>query len=405
MRVVLNQHAAFGRRTGIGHYTSQLLSCLHQLTEPGEIDARPGAWLNGLRHLFARQGRPAAPSPGTVPRRRKGLKARAAALLRPCGRALLRLYFRRVFRGGRYDLYHEPNFIPVPCDLPTVATVHDLSVLLHPEWHPADRVAYFEKHFHQGLGQCVHYFAISESARIEISTVLNIPLERITRTYMGIRPGLRPLSESEVAPVRRELGLPNDYLLYLGTIEPRKNVLTLLRAYCDLPAPLRERCPLVLAGGWGWRTEEIAAYYDAHAQHRGVLHLGYVPERCVPALYNGARALVFPSLYEGFGLPPVEMLACGGAVLASTAAAVAETAGPRAHLTEPHNLQGWRDALYRVITDDDWRDQLRRDVAAFARPFTWQRCAEDTLRVYRALCGAGGMVESVPVTQPIRRAG
>jgi len=397
MRVVLNQHAAFGPRTGIGHYTSQLLSCLHELTEPGEIDARPGPWLNGLRHLFARQGRPAAPSPGAAPRRRTGLKARAVALLRPCGRALLRLYFRRIFRGGRYDLYHEPNFIPVLCDLPTVATVHDLSVLLHPEWHPAERVAYFEKHFHKGLAQCVHYFAISESARIEISTVLNIPLERITRTYMGIRPGLGPLPREEVEQVLRRLGLPPRYLLYLGTLEPRKNVLLLVRAYCDLPEPLRQRYPLLLVGGWGWNVSDLAAYLHDEARAKGVLHLGYVAERHVPALYNGARALAYPSLYEGFGLPPLEMLACGGAVLTSTAGAVAETAGAKAQLLDPHDLDGWRLALARVLTDDDWQAELRRGAVEAARPFTWQRCAADTLRVYRLL--AGEKADRTPVRQ------
>src|SRR5207248_5705610 len=176
-----------------------------------------------------------------------------------------------------------------------------------------------------------------------------------------------------------------------------------LRAYADLPASLRGRCPLVLAGGWGWRTEAVAAYYHEHARHKGVLHLGYVPEPCIPALYGGARALAFPSLYEGFGLPPVEMLACGGAVLASTAAAVAETAGPRAHLTDPHDLQGWRDALRRVIVEDDWREQLRRDTVSFARPFTWRRCAEDTLAVYRALCGASRVPSGI-LSEPVRRA-
>src|SRR5207302_4554300 len=141
-----------------------------------------------------------------------------------------------------------------------------------------------------------------------------IPPSRITRTYMGVRPWLRPMTPAEVTPVLQRLGLPPRYLLYLGTIEPRKNVRTLLHAYCDLPAALRESCPLVLAGGWGWKAEEVAAFFHDEARHKGVLRLGYVAEEDLGALYNGARALVFPSLYEGFGLPPMEMLACGGAV-------------------------------------------------------------------------------------------
>src|SRR5204862_5205727 len=140
------------------------------------------------------------------------------------------------------------------------------------------------------------FFAISESARQEIIRTLGIPAARITRTYMGVRPWLRPMTADEVAPVLRSLGLPPRYLLCVGTIEPRKNVLTLLRAYCDLPAALREGCPLVLAGGWGWKAEEVAAFFHDTARHKGVLRLGYVPEEGVGALYNGARALGFPSV-------------------------------------------------------------------------------------------------------------
>jgi len=118
-----------------------------------------------------------------------------------------------------------------------------------------------------------------------------------------------------------------------------------------------------------------------------VIHLGYVAEHHVSAIYNGARALVYPSLYEGFGLPPLEMMACGGAVVASTAGALVETVGQRAHLVAPEDEDGWRAALARVVVDDDWWRELRRGVREVARPYTWGRCAADTLRVYRSLAG------------------
>jgi alpha-1,3-rhamnosyl/mannosyltransferase len=164
-------------------------------------------------------------------------------------------------------------------------------------------------------------------------------------------------------------------------------VLRLLRAYCDLPAPLREAWPLLLVGGWGWNTADVAAYFHDEARHRGVLHLGYIADEFLPALYSGARALVYPTLYEGFGLPPLEMMACGGAVLASTAGAVREIVGSKAHLTDAEDIAGWRAALARVVQDDDWWRQLRRGVEAVARPFTWDHCAADTLRVYRTVAG------------------
>src|SRR5262249_15321053 len=153
-------------------------------------------------------------------------------------------------------------------DFPTVATFHDLSVLLHPEWHPADRVAHFEHHLPNTLSQCVHFLTVSEFSRQEVIRTLNIPPERITRVYNGIRPDLRPLPPEAVQPVLKKLGLPSCYLLYLGTLEPRKNVLRLLQAYCALPAALRNRWPLLLVGSWGWKFMEIAEYLYNVARHR-----------------------------------------------------------------------------------------------------------------------------------------
>jgi alpha-1,3-rhamnosyl/mannosyltransferase len=406
MRVVVNQLPALMRKTGVGHYIAELLRCLGRLTAPGQIDGFPGGWLQWAPRVWDRlrsrleAGPAAPPTQGRPPRSVKAaLRRLALRSLRQGGRALLGSYFHARYRPRQYDLYHETNFIPLPSDLPTVATLLDLSVLRHPQWHPAHRVAHFEKHFRRGLARCDHFLAISEFGRREIIDNLGIAPDRVTCTYMGIRPGLGPLPRAEVAPRLARLGLPADYLLSLGTIEPRKNVLLLLRAYCALPKPLRDRCPLLLVGGWGWNTATVAEYFHAEARHRGVLHLGYVAEEHLPLLYNGARALAYPSLYEGFGLPPLEMMACGGAVLASTAGALVETVGNRAHLLAPEDLDGWRGALMRVIADEDWRQSLCRGVEAVARPYSWERCAADTLQVYRKLCGESG--EQQP---PLRRA-
>jgi glycosyltransferase involved in cell wall biosynthesis len=412
MRVVVNQLPALGLRTGIGHYTVELLRCLREQAGQDRIDGFPEGWIRRVRTFCARarpylEGTRADTSfPGPSPPQPGSLRSRALGSVRQLGRSLMAQHFRLVCGLYAYDLYHEPNFIPLPCEQRTVATLHDLSVLLHPEWHPADRAAYFESHFHRGLGRCVHFLAISEFGRQEMIRNLGIPPERITRTYMGIRPGLGPLPEEETARVLRELKLPPRYLLYLGTIEPRKNILLLLRAYCALPEKLRCRWPLLLVGSWGWNTLAVADYLHREARHRGVLHRGYVAEQHLAAIYNGARALVYPSLYEGFGLPPLEMMACGGAVLASTAGALAETIGSRAHLIDPRDVDGWRDAMVRVLEDESWWQFLRTGVVAVARPYTWDRCAAETLRVYRSVCGVGAAEPSAgDPTRRYRRAG
>jgi alpha-1,3-rhamnosyl/mannosyltransferase len=286
-----------------------------------------------------------------------------------------------------YQIYHEPNFIAMPSDLPTLATLHDLSVVHHPDWHPLDRVKHFQRNFSRGLARSTHFFAISEFCRQEIIQTLGIPPERITRTYMGVREQLRPMSEEAVRHARRRLRLPEQYLLYLGTIEPRKNLLVLLKAYCAMPRLLRERWPLLLVGSWGWRAEQVAEYYHNVARHRGVLWRAYVHEDDLASVYCGARALAYPSLYEGFGMPPLEMMACGGAVISSTAGALRETVGHQAHLVDPEDIDGWRDALERVVTDQDWWLSLRTGAIETARPYTWARCAADTLEVYRSIVG------------------
>jgi glycosyltransferase involved in cell wall biosynthesis len=393
MRVLVNALAAAGPMTGIGHYTTQLLRCLRAQTDSDEIHAFPNLCLRQarslwvrLRSLLERNNQPAASTSTVTTSRKPGWHSRALRALRSSGQWLLTRSFQATTRSG-FDLYHEPNYIPLPSDLPTVATIHDLSVLLRPEWHPADRVAHFERRFRVGLKQCQHFLAISESARQEIIRTLHLRPDQVTRTYMGIRPGLMPLPEHRVQQALRQLNLPARYLLYVGTIEPRKNLTTLLRAYRALDAQIRREYPLVLVGNWGWNAGEVARLLQSK-DNAEVIHLGYVPEGSLSALYNGARALVYPSLYEGFGLPPVEMLACGGAVLASTAGPLVETVGRQAHLVEPMDIDGWRQAMQRVAQDDDWWQTLRRGAVEAAKPFTWEQCAADTLRVYRQLCGA-----------------
>ncbi len=304
--------------------------------------------------------------------------------------------FRALCQKSRHAIYHEPNYLPFPTDLPTVVTVHDLSVLLHPQWHPPERVGDFERNFRRGVERCRHVLTDSDAVRREITQVLGIPAARVTRAYPGIRRHLGPLPADQTRAALRQLGLPPNYLLYVGTVEPRKNVLMLLRAYCSLPSSLRARCPLLLVGKWGWKADVTARYYQTAARHRGVRHLGYLPERRLPAVYNGARALVYPSYYEGFGLPPLEMMACGGAVLASTAEAVRETVGYHAHLLHPDDLDGWRQALKRLITDDDWWRSLRAGAEEVSRPYTWERCAIETLAVYRSLAGPPDAVTTPP---------
>ncbi|MCI0682823.1 MAG: glycosyltransferase family 4 protein [Gemmataceae bacterium] len=395
MRVIYNRTSAWEAKTGVGHYATQLYRGLRRHAGEVRIDCYPNPWIWMARRAWERF-RP--PHKQMIDVRRHDLRQDSAgspvpsprmplARLRRWGRGLLERHREATFFGSGYDLYHEPNFIPEPSDLLTLSTLHDLSVLLHPEWHPAERNDWYQENFQRALAQCRHFLAVSDFTRQQVIRVLGVAPERVTRVHNGCRPECRPLPAATVARRLRQLQLPYQYLLFVGTVEPRKNVLRLLQAYCGLPGPVRDRWPLLLAGPWGWNAGPIADYYDRQARQGGVRHLGYVRDDDLVVLYNGARALVYPSLYEGFGLPVAEMLACGGAVIASTADALREVAGGCAHYVEPEDVDGLRDAILRVVTDDDWHRELRHGAVERAGLFTWGRAARETLDVYRRLRG------------------
>lgn len=383
MRVVINELQALKQRTGIGHYTAELVHGLRAQAETDQVERFPRGLLRGLCGLGLRGKSARGRNEGRLARWRA---ASMGQVRRGC-QAFLERRFRAFCARHECDLYHEPNSLPFEVDCPTVATIHDLSLLLHPDWHPRDRVDFFTQQLPKALERCAHVITDSDAVRQEAIDKLGLAPEKVTRIHLGVRQGLGPLADAVVAEELAKRNLPNRYLLFVGTLEPRKNVLMLLRAYCSLPADVRAAWPLLLAGGWGWNYGPIADYFEAVARHRGVRHLGYLPDDALPVLYNGARALLYPSHYEGFGLPALEMMACGGAVIASTADTVREVVGAQAHLIHPNDQDGWRRAMLRIIHDDDWWMGLQRGAAAAAGGFTWERCAKETWQVYRQLKG------------------
>jgi alpha-1,3-rhamnosyl/mannosyltransferase len=393
MRIIFHQRAIAGKKTGVGVYTSCLLKALRAHPGTHELDCFPEGWLwrayAAWAHVepwwFQLQSQTA------LGRQRwlaslKPLSRTALHFCRYAGRELLDRRRRSVFPNGRYDVYHEPNQVPLQTDLPTVVTLHDLSVLLYPGWHPKRRVHWFDRHFHRTLTQCQHFITVSNTVRRHVIQFLGIPASRVSCVYHGVSSHYVPLPGPYTDDILRRLGLKRGYLLYLGTIEPRKNILMLMQAYCALPARLRERSPLVLGGTWGWGFEEVADYYYTKARHEGVRHVGYLSEEYLPALYNGARCLVYPSVYEGFGLPCLEMMACGGAVVASTADVFQETIGGQAYLVPPNDASAWRKTLARIIEDDDWHRMLQQGSTDLAATYTWENCADKTLEVYERAC-------------------
>lgn len=287
-------------------------------------------------------------------------------------------------RHEQAALYHSPNYFLPPFPGRAIATVHDLSHALFPQFHPAARVDYINRAFPQTLKRADHLITDAESVRQEVIERYGWPADRITAVPLGVDPSFQPRLADAVQPLLARVGLRhNSYSLFVGTIEPRKNLDRLLTAYESLPPSLRGDVPLVIAGARGWQSAPIHARM-ARAEAAGWLrYLSYLPQTELPLLFAGARLFAYPSLYEGFGLPVLEAMASGVPVLTSNRSSLPEVVGDTAQLVDPESVDEIAAALAQVLQDDAWLE--RAGVAALARSsqFNWRRCVDQTVAVYR----------------------
>lgn len=282
----------------------------------------------------------------------------------------------------RVDLLHAPvNVGPLvrPCFL--VVTVHDLSFRLYPEtFRPAQRL-YQSVMTRWTARHADRVIAVSESTRADLVRLFGVPPERVSVVPNGVNATFRPLPPPTVEAFRREKGLPERFLLCVATMEPRKNIPRLLEALARVPqAPL-----LVLCGGRGWYYDAIHATIERLNLGQRVRLAGYVPSSELPLWYNAATWFIYPSLYEGFGLPALEALACGTPAIVSRASSLPEVVGDAAVLVDPHDTEDMADTLARVLPDQTLAAELRQAGPQRAARFTWARTAEATVGVYHTV--------------------
>jgi len=355
MRIGIDVQATRGQRTGIGVYADRLLRALPRVAPHHEYV--PLSW--------EREGE-----------LRTDQRLRWQQWLLP-----------RRARAAGVDLLHVPGFDAPrwrPC--PVVLTVHDLIGLLFPEQLPPISRLYWAGWLPRSLRWADHLIADSSHTARDLERRLGIPPERITVIPLGVDERFHPEIPPEAREAaRRKYGLAFPVILYVGTLGPRKGLDTLVAAF----GRIADRIPhhLVLVGKPGWWVDRLLREIRALGLTERVHLLGYVPEEDLPALYRLADVFAYPSRYEGFGLPPLEAMACGTPVVCADAASLPEVVGDAALRVPPGDLEAWAAALLRILEDESLRRRLQVEGPARARRFTWEETARRTVRVYEQVAG------------------
>ncbi|HXP84744.1 MAG TPA: glycosyltransferase family 1 protein [Bryobacteraceae bacterium] len=294
---------------------------------------------------------------------------------------VLNLVARRVelFHVSSNQVYNPPTNTKLS------ATVYDMTCWLVPGMHEADTVAWAKRFADRVLQRADGVIAISESTRRDVIEILGLPPERVTVIYPGIPEAFFTVTASQVDGVRTHYDLRREYILFVGVMEPRKNLPRLVEAYQSLAPSLREEFELILAGPIGWiEPQELAKIL---APGTGIRHLGYVPEKDMAPLTAGATVMAYPSLYEGFGFPVAQAMAAGVPVVTSGISSLPELVGDAGELVDPNSVTEIRDALARVLTSPTSRCSMAQKGRERAREFSWDRCTRMSLEYFETLLG------------------
>ncbi|MBZ0290858.1 MAG: glycosyltransferase family 4 protein [Anaerolineae bacterium] len=284
---------------------------------------------------------------------------------------------------GEFDLYHALAFVsPLFLRKPSVVTVYDLSFLHYPKVLSTSRRLYLRLFTALSCHRARRVIAISHSTAHDLTASLGIAADKIDVAAPGYDTRIyRPLSPEQIAAFKQKNGLPERFWLFLGTLEPRKNLTTLIEAYAALPKS--ERLPLIIAGGKGWLYDEIFAAVERYNLVHEVLFPGYLPVEDLAFWYNSAEMFIYPSVFEGFGLPVLEAMACGTPVMISDASSLPEVAGDAGMCLPPHHVEAWANALGRAFHDADWRTEASRKGLIEARRYRWSQTARATVESYQ----------------------
>lgn len=359
-------------KTGVGHYTFELARALALVAKEFDFELVYPSSFTTIT-LGDSENPP-------LPVNLKDVRVRVG----PLSRHWWSIGLPRYVRASGIELFHGTNYeVPLRGRCATVLTVHDLSLLLHPETHEKHRVRGARRRLQLMARASTVIITPTEAVRQEVCNYLGIGPEKVFAVAEAVRECFRPVTNTSADTLRHRFGIEGDFLLTVATLEPRKNLRTLVRAFADV---LRQnsdgKLQLVVAGNKGWLTDPLFAELEKSGVKDRVVLTGYVTDDDLPALYSSCLLFLYPSIYEGFGLPPLEAMACGAPVITSRTAALMETTGGAAHLVDPQDHHALAQAILELTKNQNARERLTADGLKHAARFSWEQTARTTLEIY-----------------------
>ncbi|MDX6575894.1 MAG: hypothetical protein QOE96_1847 [Blastocatellia bacterium] len=376
MRVGIDGYPLAEPRTGVGHYTLELARALALISPSNQFELVSPAPFE--RAALDEIERAQLPNLFTATPRASSIRGHWWSVGLP-------LYVRR----SSFDLFHGTNFeLPLWKRRRSVVTIHDLSALLHPEKHRSRLVRRARLRLPLVVRIADMIITPTESVKREVCQHFNVKPDKVRAVHSAARRSFHPVLFAETAEIRKRLGVEDDFLLFVGTLEPRKNLITLLKAFERIVAQSSVRPQLVIAGGEGWLMEDMFDFVRKSELSERLLFTGYLSDDELRALYSSCRVFIYPSVYEGFGLPPLEAMACGAPVIAGRIPSLQETLGSAARLVEPLDADALARSIVELLEDEKQRQLLAAGGPKHAAKFSWEQTARLTLDVYEELLGS-----------------
>lgn len=373
MRIGLDGLPLTSVKTGVGHYTFELACALANIEPSSQFEIIYPSTYPTISLVQDGQGVP-------FPNNLKLERARVG----PLGRHWWSVGLPRYVRRRKVELFHGTNYdVPLWRQCATVLTIHDLSHLLHPETHENRSVQRARRRLPTMVRTADAIITPTDSVRRELCEQLNVAPEKIFAIPEAARDCFRPVEFAETEGVRLRVGVGDEFLLAVGTIEPRKNLAVLVSAFEEVTRARPEgMLQLVIAGGSGWLSGPLFEAIEKSPARDRILLTDYLHDGDLRALYSSCRAFIYPSIYEGFGLPPLEAMACGAPVIASRIASLEETTGGAALLFEPANTNELTKNILELLGDENRRRELSTAGQRRAAEFSWENTARLTWNVY-----------------------